>query len=206
MYKLIIFKLKKVFVKLIGNLNETGVRILNEKNTLAFQRSSVDTFLMSVNRPLGDLIYMKIWHDNSGHGDKASWFLKHVIVRDLQTKEKFYCSCQKWMAIEKDDGKLERELFVTDDESNEINCKNAILDLHLWLSVFYKPIFSPFTRLDRVTCCFVFHYLSMFLSMLFYDRTETTSNDSNRINFVFFEVTFQQVKNFNIFHRDLKNE
>jgi hypothetical protein len=194
-------------MKIIGNLNETGVRILNEKNTLAFQRSSVDTFLMSVKRPLGDLIYMKIWHDNSGHGDKASWFLKHVIVRDLQTKEKFYFSCQKWMAIEKDDGKLERELFVTDDERKNIekDSENAFLYFHLWLSVFYKPILSPFTRLDRVTCCFVFHYLSMFLSMLYYDRTETTSNDSNRINFVFFEVTFQQVKNFNIFLRDLKN-
>jgi hypothetical protein len=194
-------------MKIIGNLNETGVRILNEENTLAFQRSSVDTFLMSVNRPLGDLIYMKILHDNSGHGDKASWFLKHVIVRDLQTKEKFYFSCQKWMAIEKDDGKLERELFVTDDKWKNIDkdSENAILDFHLWLSVFYKPILSPFTRLDRVTCCFVFHYLSIFLSMLYYDRTETTSNDSNRINFVFFEVTFQQVKNFNIFLRDLKN-
>ena len=194
-------------MKIIGNLNETGVRILNEENTLAFQRSSVDTFLMSVKRPLGDLIYMKIWHDNSGHGYKASWFLKRVIVRDLQTKEKFYFSCQKWMAIEKDDGKLERELFVTDDKwKNNKERENAILDFHLWLSVFYKPILSPFTRLDRVTCCFVFHYLSMFLSMLYYDRTETTSNDSNRINFVFFEVTFQQVKNFNIFLRDFKNE
>ncbi len=192
-------------MKIIGNLNETGVRILNEDNKFAFQRSSVDTFLMSVKRPLGDLIYMKIWHDNSGHGDKASWFLKRVIVRDLQTKEKFYFSCQKWMAIEKDDGKLERELFFTDNESKNIDkdSENAILDFHLWLSVFYKPILSPFTRLDRVTCCFVFHYLSMFLSMLYYDRTEL--NDSNQINFVFFDVTFQQVKNFNIFLRDLKN-
>ena len=193
-------------MKIIGNLNETGVRILNDDNNLAFQRSSVDTFLMSVKRPLGDLIYMKIWHDNSGHGDKASWFLKHVIVRDLQTKVKFLFPCQKWMAIEKDDGKLERELFVTDDESKNIDkgSENAILDLHLWLSVFYKPILSPFTRLDRVTCCFVFHYLSMFLSMLYYDRTETTSNDSNRINFVFFEISFQQVNNFQYFLRRFK--
>jgi hypothetical protein len=191
-------------MKIIGNLNETGVRILNEENTLAFQRSSVNTFLMSVKRPLGDLIYMKIWHDNSGHGDKASWFLKRVIVRDLQTKEKFYFSCQKWMAIEKDDGKLERELFVTDDESKNIDrdSENAILDFHLWLSVFYKPILSPFTRLDRVTCCFVFHYLSIFLSMLYYDRTEL--NDSNRINFVFFEISFQQVNVSNIFLRSSK--
>ena len=187
-------------MKLIGNLNETGVRILNADNKLAFQRSAVDTFLMSVKRPLGDLIYMKIWHDNSGHGDKASWFLKHVIVRDLQTKEKFYFSCQKWMAIEKGDGKLERELFVSDDESkNNKDCENSMLNFHLWLSVFYKPILSSFTRLDRVTCCFVFHYLSMFLSILYYDTTETKLNDANRINFVFFEISFQQVNNLLLF-------
>jgi hypothetical protein len=190
----------KVFMKLIGNLNETGVRILNEDNKLAFQQSAVNTFLMSVKRPLGELIYMKIWHDNSGHGDKASWFLKHVIVRDLQTKEKFYFSCQKWMAIEKGDGKLERELFVTDDESkNNKDSENSFLDFHLWLSVFYKPILSSFTRLDRVTCCFVFHYLSMFLSILYYDTTETNSNDANRINFVFFEISFRQVNNLLLF-------
>ena len=110
------------------------------------------------------------------------------------------------MAIEKDDGKLERELFVTDDESKNIDkdCENAILDLHLWLSVFYKPILSPFTRLDRVTCCFVFHYLSMLICILYYDRTDTTSNDSNRINFVFFEISFQQVNSFQSFLRRFK--
>ena len=41
---------KKVFIKLNGYSNETGVRILNEENKIAFQRSSVDTFLMSVKK------------------------------------------------------------------------------------------------------------------------------------------------------------
>jgi polycystin 1L2 len=55
---------------------------------------------------------MKIWHDNSGQCDNASWYLKHIIVKDLQTNEKFYFICEKWMAVEKEDGKLERDLFV----------------------------------------------------------------------------------------------
>jgi hypothetical protein len=140
---------------------------------------------------------MKIWHDNSGDGDFASWFMKYIIVHDLQSRERFYFICQNWLAVEKNDGKIEREIFLAcEPQKTELKyflqkeVKHNLNDSHIWLSIFNKPVQSSFTRLDRVTCCFVFHYLSMFLSMLFYDRTETTSNDSNRINFVFFEVLY----------------
>ena len=55
-------------------------------------------------RSLGPLNYMRIWHDNSGRGAAASWFLKYVIVCDLQTMEKSYFISQQWLAVEKDDG------------------------------------------------------------------------------------------------------
>ena len=57
-------------------------------------------------RPLGSLNYIRIWHDNTGEGDSASWFLKYIIVRDLQTMEKFHFICQRWLAVEEDDGKV----------------------------------------------------------------------------------------------------
>ena len=57
-------------------------------------------------RPLGLLNYIRIWHDNSGQGSSASWFLKYIIVRDLQTMEKFHFIAQRWFAVEKDDGKV----------------------------------------------------------------------------------------------------
>jgi hypothetical protein len=49
---------------------------------------------------------MRVWHDNSGAGKKASWFLKYIIVRDLQTMEKNHFICQQWFAVEKDDGSV----------------------------------------------------------------------------------------------------
>ena len=55
-------------------------------------------------RPLGLLNYVRIWHDNSGPGASASWFLKYLIVRDLQTMQNFHFICQRWLAVEKDDG------------------------------------------------------------------------------------------------------
>jgi hypothetical protein len=57
-------------------------------------------------RSLGLLNYIRIWHDNTGHGSSSSWFLKYIIIRDLQTLEKSYFICQKWLAVEKDDGRV----------------------------------------------------------------------------------------------------
>jgi polycystin 1L2 len=55
---------------------------------------------------LGFLNYIRIWHDNTGQGSSSSWFLKYLIVRDLQTMENFHFICQRWFAVEKDDGKV----------------------------------------------------------------------------------------------------
>ena len=44
--------------------------------------------MMSTEKSLGDLSFMKIWHDNSGKGSLASWYLDHIIITDLQTKQR----------------------------------------------------------------------------------------------------------------------
>ncbi len=150
--------------------------------------------------PLGNLNYLKIWHDNSGQGDMASWYLKHIIVHDLQTREKFYFICEKWMAVEKEDGQLVRELFVAKDkQQSELNyllekqSKHQINDSHLWLSIFNRPVLSSFSSLDRVTCCFVCVYLAMLFNILYYEKS-STSSQSNGIDFIIFSLTYEQVR------------
>lgn len=64
----------------------------------------INFFFFLFFRSLGNLNYLYIWHDNTGPDDSASWFLKYIIVRDLQTMEKFYFISQQWFAVEKDDG------------------------------------------------------------------------------------------------------
>ena len=146
---------------------------------------------------------MKIWHDNSGKGDKASWFLKYIIVQDLQSKEKFYFICQSWLAVEYGDGQLQRGLFVAyESQKTELDflmekqAKNYLTDNHLWLSVFKRPVQSSFSRMDRVTCCFVFHYISMALNIMYYDTTSSLFNSSIEIYLVGVKITFEQVSNF----------
>ena len=62
--------------------------------------------LLALRRSLGLLSYIRLWHDNTGQGSSASWFLKYVIIRDLQTMQKFYFIGQRWFAVEKEDGQV----------------------------------------------------------------------------------------------------
>jgi polycystin 1L2 len=66
--------------------------------------------VISTIRPLNDLNWIKVWHDNSGRNEMASWYLKQIIVHDLQTREKYYFICEKWLAVEVN--KIERLLPV----------------------------------------------------------------------------------------------
>jgi hypothetical protein len=49
-----------------------------------FSTGSVMSFFMSTNQPLGDLLHLYIWHDNSG-GSQAEWYLNQVVVYDIET-------------------------------------------------------------------------------------------------------------------------
>ena len=95
-----------VYFVLHGNDDETPIRKFADPNRQILQRGGIDAFLMSVPKSLGLLNCIRIWHDNSGKGSSSSWFLKYLIIRDLQTMETFHFICQKWFAVEKDDGKV----------------------------------------------------------------------------------------------------
>ena len=45
---------------------------------------------------------IRVWHDNS----KGSWFLSRVMVTDLQRNERFYFICDRWLAVDEDDGQV----------------------------------------------------------------------------------------------------
>jgi hypothetical protein len=65
---------------------------------------------------LGPLNYLRIWHDNTGREGSASWFLKYIIVRDLQTMIKTHFICQRWFAVEKDDSAVSLSLLLIVDQ------------------------------------------------------------------------------------------
>ena len=75
-----------------------------------FPRGSVSSFVVKLPRVLGRLNYVRLWHDNSGAS--PSWNLHQVVVRHVATDQKWFFMCNRWLAVEKDDGQIERVLFV----------------------------------------------------------------------------------------------
>lgn len=59
---------------------------------------------------LGKLFKVKIRHDDSNFS--SDWFLDRVEVIDPDNPEPYMFHCERWLAKKKDDGKLERTIFV----------------------------------------------------------------------------------------------
>ena len=153
-----------------------------------FTRSGVDSFILIEDKPLGNLSSIRIWHDNSGRDNQASWFLKYIIVHDLQTRERFYFICDNWLAIDKDDCLIERLLPVClEEQKTEFKyllskqTKQKLSDDHLWFSIFLRPVQSSFTRLDRLTCCFVLLAISMLMNILYFGMDTSSNPDGLKI-------------------------
>lgn len=201
-----------------GNELETDVRTLvpnreyHKNGAHALQRGSVQSFLMSVERSLGaELRYIRIWHDNSGRGQHASWFLKFIIVHDLQNRDKFYFICNDWLAVDQSDGKINRLLPVaTRKQQTELKylmekeTKQKMSDGHLWFSILARPITSPFTRTDRVTCAFVLLCITMLVNILYYEQASNSSSTSNQLvvgpfNFSSTQIVIGVISNLLIF-------
>ena len=152
-------------------------------------------------RPLGSLTALKIWHDNSGGtGDDSSWYLKHVIVHDVQTREKFYFICENWLDIDKKDSPIERFLPISLEREKtrfryllSKKTKEKLSNDHLWLSIFVRPVQSSFTRLDRLTCCFVLLSTSMLMNILYYGMDDNSSSTDGLQIGPYVKITQQQI-------------
>ena len=82
----------------------------------------------------------------------------------------------RWIAVEKEDGKLELELPVADKKQlsgfkNLFYSRTAtsLGEKHLWLSVFTRPPHNPFTRAQRLACCISILFAAMVTNAMFYN-------------------------------------
>ncbi|CAF0958355.1 unnamed protein product [Adineta ricciae] len=158
-----------------GELADSGVRKLADGKIHEFASGSVRNFVMSVESQLGPLLYLRIWHDNSGDKGKASWFLNMINVMDLQTGEKNYFICDNWLAVEKGDGLVDRVVPLASSKELKSfahlftqSVKKKFSDGHLWYSVFSRPVRSNFTRLQRISCCISLLFCTMISNAMFY--------------------------------------
>jgi polycystin 1L2 len=129
----------------------------------------------------------------------ANWYLKHVVINDLTTQDKFVFICESWLAVERDDGKIERVLPTAGNKERsdlmyliKKQTKDKLSDNHLWFSLIGRPVPNAFGRLDRLTCIFVLLCLSMLANIMYYGSSSDALNP-NAVNIGPFTFTPEQV-------------
>ena len=177
-----------VCVDLIGLDGDSGPRRLQDPSMERFQRSGMDTFLLATPYHLGELTTLNIWHNNAG--SSPSWYLKQVIVRDLSDDSLSVFICNRWLAVEFDDGEVLRKLSPARQDDlksfkhlfHNVSQRN-ITDTHLWFSVFVRPELSNFTTVQRLSCCLSLLYCAMLANAMFYQLDDGESDPAITLNF-----------------------
>lgn len=166
----------------VGENGSSGTLPLSKLTKVKFKRGTVVTVVLSLPSSLGQLLYLHIWHDNSG--DNPSWYLDHVAIRNVLTDEKWNFMCRDWLAVESGDGRTEKVLYVAN--INEManyrylflsHSADGLYDEHLWISVAAKPPQSSFSRVQRASCCLSILFCTMITNAMFYDsgKADTSS-------------------------------
>ncbi|XP_006813809.1 polycystin-1-like protein 2 [Saccoglossus kowalevskii] len=173
-----------VFITVIGDNSRTCERQLKYDGMRGFRRGGIVRFVMAASESLGTIQGIKIWHDNTGKQKSASWCLGKMKIEDVQTNDLYFFTCNRWLAVDKDDGKIERFLKASDTETLGSargafvsKANQDLLDGHLWFSVIGRPASSHFTRVQRASCCLSLLYTSMIANAMFYKTEETNEND-----------------------------
>ncbi|XP_051884649.1 polycystic kidney disease protein 1-like 2 [Pristis pectinata] len=186
----------KVTITLYGSEGDSDPHFLTDPEKPTFERGGVDGYLLTTLFPLGDLQSIRLWHDNSG--SNPSWYVNRVTVLDLQTDQRWSFLCNSWLAIDVGDCLLDKVFPVATEMdlkrfSNLFFMKTAkdFRDGHIWYSVLNRPPRSPFTRVQRVSCCFSLLLCTMLTSIIFWGVPKDPAQqkmDLGKIEFTWQEV------------------
>ena len=169
----------KVAMEIYGSEGNSGIVQLNldepGMNNFLFTRGNTDVFVLSLSQSLGTIQAVRIGHDNSG--ESPSWFLEEIVVIDEQVNQSWTFTSSLWLALEREDGRIER---IIEKAPNEGTFRHEVLkrwwrgltETHLWVSVLSKPRRSRFTRVQRASCCLSVLLTAMFANAMFYKLDE----------------------------------
>ncbi|XP_066279139.1 sperm receptor for egg jelly-like [Branchiostoma lanceolatum] len=167
----------QVSLTVFGFRGESEPLALRDDRRQLFGGGSVDSFLVSSEELLGPLTHIHVWHDNAG--PSPGWFLSKVVIQHVCSGRVDFFICNKWLALDEDDGRIDRMVFVASPEemaevSNLISERAAkdFHDGHLFYSVIGRPARSPFTRAQRLACCMSTVYSAMLTNIMFFRQAD----------------------------------
>ncbi|XP_076075372.1 polycystin-1-like protein 2 isoform X3 [Mytilus galloprovincialis] len=155
----------------------TETRTLDDGKHEGFGVGSIRKFVMSATSKINDPSALRIWHDNSGQGNAASWYLNKITIEDLQTDERYLFMCNQWLSLDHDDGCIDCSIPLTNNSETSSfsslfyeRTRENTVDKHMWLSVAIRPEDSNFTRIERLACCLTLLFLTMISNAMFYGQ------------------------------------
>uniref|UniRef100_W5MAE3 PLAT domain-containing protein n=1 Tax=Lepisosteus oculatus TaxID=7918 RepID=W5MAE3_LEPOC len=171
----------KVQATLLGSEDQSEPHHLNDPDKPVFERGGVDLFLLSTAFSLGELQNIRLWHDNTG--GHPSWYVDKVVVQDVQTRQCWHFLCSTWLSSSKGDRMTDRTFNPA--KKNEITSFSNIFqskatigfrDEHIWISILDPPKRSPFTRVQRVSCCMCLLLCTMAINIIFFNLPADSSS------------------------------
>ncbi|XP_060073681.1 polycystin-1-like protein 2 [Ylistrum balloti] len=178
-----------------GENSDSGVRILSDGKSQGFEHACTKRFIMGTTESLGELNYIRVWHDNSGSGGERSWYLSKITIDDPQTRKRYVFLCDKWLSYDHDDGMIDRILPACGQDNLKKfdvmfyqRAKQGITEDHLWLSALMRPERSNFTRVQRISCVVMLLFLTMITNAMFFSPNESDQTGSVSIGNLTFSL------------------
>ncbi|XP_032832766.2 uncharacterized protein LOC116955660 isoform X2 [Petromyzon marinus] len=166
-----------IFFVIQFETSDTGIRELENGYCKEFAKGSVRCFVLSIPHCSGLPLQLRIWLDTSPDDDRdRSWFLNEVVLLDIQTNEQFYFVCNNWLAVDQGDGRVSRDITVSDHQTVfdskrlfSSTVKSNYAEGHLWSSIFFRPSKSNFSRVERLSSCVSLLFLMMIVNAMWFE-------------------------------------
>jgi hypothetical protein len=97
-----------VFINLYGDNTESGPQYLERsEHRNKFEKGQTDSFIVSVQPPVGELQKIRLGHDGRRPG--AGWYVDEVVVDNKAFGMRWYFGLHRWLDKKLGDGQLEVE-------------------------------------------------------------------------------------------------
>ncbi|XP_045431037.1 polycystic kidney disease and receptor for egg jelly-related protein [Pipistrellus kuhlii] len=175
-----------VFVQLTGTRSTSDVHCLSHPQFKTLYRGSVNTFLLTTSRNLGDIQSIRVWHNNEGRA--PGWYLSRIKVENLFSRHIWLFMCREWLSIETS---LDRTFPVTDPNAPLQRMDFLLIDgtyklekNHIWFSVFAGVIARGFNRLQRLSCCLAMLLSTLLCNIMFFNLDREDKSKSRESQYV----------------------
>uniref|UniRef100_H3B339 PLAT domain-containing protein n=1 Tax=Latimeria chalumnae TaxID=7897 RepID=H3B339_LATCH len=125
-----------VYISVFGKNSDSGSRqLFKSKQLTKFLKGQTDCFQLEAVH-LGNLYKVVIGHDGLGAGN--GWFLEKVVIKDPVRHIEYTFLCHRWLDQGEEDGKLVRELYITDNFTFPAKQELELKRKEIWVSERWK--------------------------------------------------------------------